>query len=170
MENASQALIIAAGVLIAIVLISLGIYVYVSLHNVSSMQDEKIETEQLIAFNKKYEAYNKSLMRGTDVVTVFNMAEQDRISYGYNINVQFTMIRSNVYSLHRDTDGSETRVLGDRVIGNDINAIMHDEELKNDFKRRIFSCTGVHYNDQTGRIDSITFMEEELTDKQYEHK
>lgn len=190
MENASQALIMAGGILIAIVLISLAVYVYVSFHNVSSMEDQKVETEQLVAFNKKYEAYNKSLMHGSDLATLMNMASADNEKYGINIQISFTIAKTDVFKIHtelkpdgstaisRETDATKTfadtysmgtyetnikYVKGDP--STDGNKVIFD-----DFKRRVFTCTDVTYDNNTGRISSMQFMESELTNDGYTHK
>lgn len=58
MENTSKALIIAGAILLSILLISLGIYIYNV--SISSTTDSIISTEmemQLMQFNKQYEIY-----------------------------------------------------------------------------------------------------------------
>lgn len=74
MENASKALLIAGGILIALLTISLVMIMYNNLQSMQNAQEQKLATEQLVAFNKEYEAYNKSLLYGTDVITVVNKA------------------------------------------------------------------------------------------------
>lgn len=70
MENASKALLIAGGVLIAILIVSV---LVVTLNIVNSNQrtrEKALATEQLAEFNQKYEAYNKKALRGTDIITL----------------------------------------------------------------------------------------------------
>ena len=74
MENASKALLIAGGVLIAILIVSV---LVVTLNIVNSNQktrEKALATEQLAEFNQKYEAYNKKALRGTDIITLMKMA------------------------------------------------------------------------------------------------
>ena len=59
MENASQALLIAGGVLIAILVISLGVYIFGSASNVSRNVDESAGIAEIQKFNSKLEIYNK---------------------------------------------------------------------------------------------------------------
>lgn len=64
MENASKALLIAGGVLIAILIVSV---LVVTLNIVNSNQrtrEKALATEQLAEFNQKYEAYNKKALKG----------------------------------------------------------------------------------------------------------
>lgn len=74
MENASKALLIAGGILLALMTLSLIVYVSTSTTRMVEAQDAKKVAEELAAFNASYEAYNKRLMYGTDVITVINKA------------------------------------------------------------------------------------------------
>lgn len=77
MENASKALLIAGGVLIAILIVSV---LVVTLNIVNSNQrtrEKALATEQLAELNQKYEAYNKKALRGTDIITLKNMAKSE---------------------------------------------------------------------------------------------
>ncbi len=77
MDNAVKALEIAGGILIAILVISLFIYMFAQVGYNQAMQNSNIETQKLLQFNKKYEAYNKNLLYGTDVLSVINMARSN---------------------------------------------------------------------------------------------
>lgn len=74
MENASKALLIAGGILLALMTLSLIVYVSTSTTRMVEAQDAKKAAEELAAFNASYEAYNKTRMYGTDVITVINKA------------------------------------------------------------------------------------------------
>ena len=77
MENASKALLIAGGVLIAILIVSV-LVVTLNIANSNQRTREKaLATEQLAEFNQKYEAYNKKALRGTDIITLKNMAKSE---------------------------------------------------------------------------------------------
>ena len=74
MENASKALLIAGSILLALMTLSLIIYMSTSTSRMVQAQDEKNATEELVAFNASYEAYNKRRMYGADIITVVNKA------------------------------------------------------------------------------------------------
>ena len=74
MENASKALMIAGGILLAILTLSLVVYMMTAVTTMAEAQDAKALAEQITAFNKEYESYNKRIMYGTDVITVINKA------------------------------------------------------------------------------------------------
>ena len=74
MENASKALLIAGSILLALMILSLIVYVSTSTSRMVQAQEEKKATEEIAAFNRQYEAYNKKKMYGTDIITVTNKA------------------------------------------------------------------------------------------------
>lgn len=90
MENAAKALLIAGGILIAIILISMFLMMYNRMTSIKKTQEEKKEMEQLAAFNAQYEAFDKKIMYGVDVRTLVNKAEENnRNNPSETINVIF---------------------------------------------------------------------------------
>ena len=61
MENASKALIIAGGILLALMLLSILVYVAGSMHDWAGSQTREELTKQIAEFNKGYEVYNKKM-------------------------------------------------------------------------------------------------------------
>jgi type II secretory pathway pseudopilin PulG len=91
MENASKALIIAGSILLAIIILSLIVYVATSTSRMVQAQEEKKATEEIATFNKQYEAYNKKRMYGTDVITVIKKAMEYNSKGGEQIKVELTI-------------------------------------------------------------------------------
>lgn len=83
MENASKALLIAGGVLIAILIISVLVVTINIINSNQKTREEALATEQLVEFNQKYEAYNKKALYGIDIITLKGMAKSD----GENIQI-----------------------------------------------------------------------------------
>lgn len=83
MENASKALLIAGGVLIAILILSVLVVTINIINSNQKTQEEALATEQLVKFNQKYEAYNKKALYGIDIITLKGMAKSD----GENIQI-----------------------------------------------------------------------------------
>ncbi|MBR3163647.1 MAG: hypothetical protein IKF17_06090 [Clostridia bacterium] len=71
MENTSKALLIAGGVLISIMVVSLLVIGYNSLTDYQRTKQNALSEEQLVAFNKQYEAYNRDLT-GFEMVSLLN--------------------------------------------------------------------------------------------------
>lgn len=200
MENASKALIIAGGMLLAIITLSLIVYMTTATGRIGEAQDAKTALEQLTAFNMQYEAYNKQVMYGTEVITVINKAidynkklkpidaEDDikitidlkenfyatertdttwpngRTDYGDEVTIGETSLErgnytvgynapSNLISFFKQNpeDSSDTTNYRTKV-----ETVYYHSALTN-FRRAIFKCTNVDYNQTTGRIDSMTF-------------
>ena len=79
MENASKALLIAGGVLIAILIIGLLVNSFTS---ISSFQQTKLseeEQEKLVKFNEQYTKYLEQYVYGTEVATLRNKYENDKL-------------------------------------------------------------------------------------------
>ena len=62
MENASKALLMAAGVLIGILILSLGVYLFVSFSQHASQTYDQIKEDQINQFNSEFVALQGSLM------------------------------------------------------------------------------------------------------------
>jgi len=97
MENASKAILIAGGILFAMIIVALLLYLFNSMNLMGQADEDRKAAQQLAKFNAEYEAYNKKLMYGTDVITVINKAidnnkmEDDNQKAGRYINVIVTV-------------------------------------------------------------------------------
>ena len=79
MENASKALIMAGGILIAIILFSIFAILVGSGGEVSNTYDKKIQNDQLLTYNAGFEKYQRKsstseYLLASDIVTVINRA------------------------------------------------------------------------------------------------
>ena len=104
MENASKALLMAGGVLLAILIISLVLLLNTSITNFENAQNNEKEKREIVAFNREYEAYNKSVLHGTDIITVVNKAieHNKKMSVSesetpYYINIKIEIPEDNLF-------------------------------------------------------------------------
>lgn len=82
MENASNALIMAAGVLIGILILSLGVYLFVDFGQTSAQIHEQNEQKQLTQFNSKFTSYEgKEELTIYDIITVAGYAYENNEYY-----------------------------------------------------------------------------------------
>ena len=81
MENASKALIIAGGILLGMLTISVFYFMFSRLSEYQSIAQTDYTQEELIAFNQGFESYNKKLMYGSDVISVINKAVDNNIKH-----------------------------------------------------------------------------------------
>ncbi len=138
MENASKALLIAGGILLAMMVLALLVYMLNAMGDMQESQNTRLLTKQIEEFNKSYLAYDKTRMYGTDVITVVNNAKENNIKYSDNPEYSMDV---KIY----DTTGNPI-------------SISYDE----DFKISIFKCAEVKYNASTGRINEMIFEQLDL--------
>ena len=80
MENATKALLMAAGVLIGIVILSLGVYLYGTIGNYVQMSQEEMNNQALIKFNTQfynYTAIENQQYTFQDIITIANIAYEN---------------------------------------------------------------------------------------------
>ena len=130
MENASKALLIAGGVLIALIVIALFIVMFNNMSNIQKENEEQTKIEQLAAFNSEFEAYNKKVMYGTDVITLINKVAENNKKYNSNNDYKITIFLNDVIVT------TSTHLIG------------------TDAERTIYTCTNIEYND-LGRVSKI---------------
>lgn len=82
MENASKALIMAAGVLIGVLILSLAVYLFVSFGTSSAQVHKQNEENQLNEFNTQFTSYEgREDITIYDVITVKNLADENNRHY-----------------------------------------------------------------------------------------
>lgn len=130
MENASKALIIAGGVLIAIIILSMFLVMYNRIANIKKTEQEQLKLEQLLAFNAEFEAYDKKIMYGVDVITLINkVSENNKTYFGYaDYQISIKLNGTEIYE-------------SSSLIGTN-------------FEKNIFECTKMDYNN-SGRVCKI---------------
>ena len=78
MENATKALIIAGGVLIAILIITLFVSVLQNTGKVSKQYNKAISSEQIASFNSNFTKYLGQDLTIHEVVTICNFAKDNK--------------------------------------------------------------------------------------------
>lgn len=173
MENAAKALIMAGSILIAVLIIGVLVYMWASSSQMLKQNEKTQLAQQITTFNNEYEGYNRKLLRGTDVISAMNKAESNNKKYAqlgeenYNISVEFKMAEKVVYKKDGGT-ASVTFNIDKKYGMNDyINEIRSNSDAFTDFKRRIFDCKAVKYNNKTGRINYLLFEERKMEQEEY---
>ncbi|MBQ2835546.1 MAG: hypothetical protein IJE68_01760 [Clostridia bacterium] len=72
MENASKALLIAAGIFLAIMIVSLLVVLYNDISSYYTQKHEATLIEQTTKFNAKFENYHRNNIRGSDLISLMN--------------------------------------------------------------------------------------------------
>lgn len=80
MENASKALLIAAGVLVGVLLLSLMVTLFVSASSLSMSYDETKNAEAIQQFNANFTKYLGKELTIHEVVTICNFAQKNGVT------------------------------------------------------------------------------------------
>ena len=107
MENASKALVMAGGILIAIMVIATLIYASSIWGIIPQKQQELDEVKNQTAFNQQYESYDRDSLYGTDLVSVLNKAIDNNEKYGVTSNFESMYINIE-FDLLTPVEESET--------------------------------------------------------------
>ena len=110
MENASKALIMVAGVLIGIMILSLAVYLFATFGATSAEMHGQIEQDRINQFNAQFTLYEgKEDITIYDIITVVNLARDSNESYtlteakdsNYYITVNAALQRGNENNLEK---------------------------------------------------------------------
>ena len=72
MENVTKALLIAGGILFAVLILTLLVIFYNQLSSYYTEQNNAKMNEQVVEFNNKFENYNGQTIRGNELISVMN--------------------------------------------------------------------------------------------------
>ena len=149
MENASKALLIAAGVMIGVMILSLGVALYASLDSYVQAQHERMEFIEQNSFNTQFIRYsNSNTLKIQDIVTAANLAHQNNINYN---------------ATEGDRGNPSSLYVAVYLGGNPIENVTDDEiaELLTDNLDNTFRCEsdGLVFSEITGRVYEIYFFE-----------
>ena len=177
MENASKALLMAAGVLISLLIVSSFIFMYNHLKSLPKTQEKLLEEEQLIEFNKQYESYNRKNLKGTDVISVINKAIDSNAKYGeqYYVNVTFKLTKDNISDeirVHTSKKVNGKWQISDEPLKNQNTLFVKNEEysINDNIESLINGISDTTlYCDVDGKTDKgQKFYKEEYVDKIFE--
>lgn len=103
MENASKALIIAGGVLIVILVLTLFAYINTKMGSGTHNLYSRLEDHDITEFNQKFLNYDgNNNLKIQDVVTLINTA--DNANKNNNIGAQVKVLVNNASYLNKSTD------------------------------------------------------------------
>ena len=135
MENASKALLMAGGVLIAILIIALLVNSFTSISSFQKIKLSEEEQEKIVRFNEQYTKYLGQYVYGTEVVTLQNK--------------------------HQNDEEVEVIVIGELPDKADSKYDVIGENKEHNVK--YYKCKEIGYDDSTGKVNSITFEQIEMS-------
>ena len=157
MENATKALIIAGGMLIAMLIVGLLNWGYNQLRALQQANITEEERQQIVDFNERFEAYNKKVVRGYQMISLSNLVYDTNSRYTEEVG--YTPVTIIVDGLSDQSATGEDLVnyiqtYYDSMSSNDKNAL----------KQLYFECTGVEYDSRNSRVVKMTFKRVNVKD------
>lgn len=161
MENASKALIIAGGVLISVLVLSLAVYLFTVFGGSTKQINDQVTESQISQFNVQFTQYEgQKSIRAYDIVSIANLARQNNEKYDYDNTTEYPSGSSKPYYITVKVNG-----IGDYSTShfeNQESKTMQDfikkYSLKSDnITPYYFECTNVNINSDTKYVNSITF-------------
>lgn len=160
MENASNALIIAGGVLIGVLIISLAVYLFVDFGSTSAEINKQNEEQQLVQFNTKFTSYEgKEELTIYDVVTVAGYAKENNKYYGDDDNDKYYVDNYKITVILKGVTGTGNGIDKNNLQNvTDYNKLIQDEQ-KDVTTLSEYDCK-VTYHDN-GRVGTVTFIKKQ---------
>ena len=150
MENATKALIIAGGMLIAMLIVGLLTWGYTQIRSLQQENVTEEERQQIVEFNERFEAYNKKVVRGYQMISLANLVYDTNTRYTYDNG--YTPVTIIVDGLSSETAEKEDL---ESYIQDKYDTMTSNE--KNAFKQLYFECTDVKYDAKNSRVVSMNF-------------
>ncbi len=154
MENASKALIIAAGVLIGILVLSLAVFLFMDFGARSKDIYAQVELNQLTQYNSQYTVYNgRSDITIYDIITLCNLAKENNDTYKEYTNFEseykviINLSGTNFNYLNAQDLSTEEK----QKLISEYNGVESNGELTNQFK-----CEGITFHDTGGKVNKVT--------------
>ena len=150
MENASKALIIAGGMLIAMLIVGLFVFGFSRIRESQQEQSNQESIQEVTDFNKRFEAYNKTTVRGYQMISLANLVYDT--NYRYTEEDGYKPVTIIVDGLSSQDATNEDLVT---YIQNNYDGMNSNE--KNALKQLYFECTDISYDSQNSRVLSMHF-------------
>lgn len=150
MENASKALIMAGAILIGMLILSLGIYLFVTFGGEARKIRKDIDKNQMVQYNSQYTTYaNRKNINIYEIISISNLAKQNNEDYsiyqdGYYIQILLQGESNNL----QDIDNEKRQELIEKY-----NKV---DETTGEILQ-YFSCTAIEFYENTGRVKKVVF-------------
>lgn len=155
MENASKALLMAAGVLIGLLILSLGVFLFADFGATSKEVYNELEAHQLTEYNAQYTVYSgRKDITIYEIVSVANLAKQNNEDYKDYMdfaNKYKVIVRLNFAEIQNKTIAEKQE-----MISNNNSVYQHGEPNQVGTIINLFKCDSIQYH-SNGKVKEITF-------------
>ena len=140
MENASKALLIAGGILISMLVISIGVYLFANYRGLATSHEQTMQADEIREFNVNFEKFEgRTDITIQEIVTLANFAKQYEEQTG--IHIQVILSGEGDLTLHDDI----------------ISLIQENSTEPGTNKNKNFKCVKIEDKNEDGKIDLISF-------------
>lgn len=146
MENATKALIMAGGILIAILIIGSFMLFFGDLNKYEQTKSDAVVQEQVVKFNNSYTSYDRSNLTLNEIKSLYNKIQSNN-ERAANGDVNYYEITTNISELCMNTE--------DKIDISTADFKSLDERLKN--KKYSFKCEKIDFSNPGGRVSNMTF-------------
>lgn len=166
MENASKALIMAGGILIALLIIGSLVLMFTSLQDYRNSEEQSTKDTQVAKFNDQFEPYKKDDLTLMELKSVYNKIESNNKKYPeyeieFRIEIEKKVQKNNLQFIYakEENDGTLSDI-ENYSINNDLKTL--EDEIKINTK---FKCKSVAYDNDNGRISKMIFEQTKFSAK-----
>lgn len=155
MENASNALLMAGAVLIGVLILSAGVYLFTQFSSTSHQISEQLTASQISQFNSQFTKYDgrKDITAHT-IVSICNLAKQNNEQYyessGSNSDPYYIQVILN-------NAGTYSNNNFEKVLEGTYQGFMQENYIDTSHEKITFTCTKVEISDITKLVKKITF-------------
>ncbi len=98
MENSSKALLMAGGILTALLVVGALVLMWTNISRFQAVDTEGAKEQQIIQFNQEFETYNRDKVLGADILSIVNKIESYNVRNDdvFNSKVQYEPIKVKV--------------------------------------------------------------------------
>ena len=164
MENASKALLMAAAVLIGVIILSIGVYLFVYFSDYARGVEDDVRTNQIAQFNSQFLSYQGKELTIYDVISLANMAKDYNQENGYKasegntnplgyITVEVPVALQQV--IGEDKSNNISNIENEDLIGKTIAVNDSEENQHFEYVLTKYNCT-VTVNDTTKFVEKIS--------------
>ena len=171
MENASKALIMAAEVLIGVMIISIGVYIFNVFAGYSEERYKRIEDTQIAEFNTRFLKFYGTKIDSSgadvpvectihDITSLANLAQKHNIQYdiqnnaGAEANTLYVQIDlESRHNIEKYTNSELVELIKQNDLITSTNAAGNVTK-----ETKYFKCTQSNINETTGRVNDMKFQ------------
>ena len=147
MENASHALLIAGGILIALLIVGSLVMLFANLQDYQNQNDVSVKQAQIADFNNQFEPFNKTGLTLMELKSIYNKITSNNTKhpeYKIEHNIDIALINNKADPLNGD--------IANIFFTGDFRILPEPEKIN-----RRFKCSLLEYENEGGRISKMEF-------------